>query len=87
MHTLNAPKGTRFHYNSDLSGNVIVMTPEGEFHVPGDDLLAFVADYVREERIARLEQASAAELLGLRESGAVPIIRDGEVIGHVKRGD
>lgn len=34
-------------------------------HIPGEALLAFVADYVRNRRIRMLEDASDAEVLGL----------------------
>lgn len=58
-------EGTGFLSNSDLSGDVEICVGEETLNVPGEALIAFVADYVRREKIAKLEQADDAELLGL----------------------
>ena len=57
-----------FNYNSDLSGDVIISTAlrHNELHVPGTALLAFVANYVRRQRIGALEDASENEILGVQ---------------------
>ena len=57
-----------FNYNSDLSGDVIISTAlrHNELHVPGEALLAFMANYVRQQRIGVLEDASNSEILGVR---------------------
>ena len=60
---------TRFQYNSDLSGDVIVITNVGSVgetstRVPGKDLLGFLAEHIRLARIIHLEEASQEELLG-----------------------
>jgi hypothetical protein len=60
MHTFKGPNGTTFHYNSDLSGEVYILTtvkpaagPEagriidGEAEVSAADLVAF-ADHTRD---------------------------------------
>ena len=56
-----------FNYNSDLSGDIIISTAlrYNELQVPGEALLAFVAEYVRRQRIGALEDASASEILGV----------------------
>lgn len=42
-HTYNGSKGTRFHYNSDLSGKIlIVKKPQGEMLIPIEDLVDFI---------------------------------------------
>ncbi len=65
---------TRFHYNSDLSGDVIATVPAsmvepvpGEpgmtrVRVPGRNLEGFILEITRDRMISRLEQMSAAEL-------------------------
>ena len=65
---------TTFHYNSDLSGNVEIVphvhndagivgqrVDASYLSVPGEALLAFVAEHVRRERIAFLEDGNALE--------------------------
>ena len=43
MHTYVADDGTRFHYNSDLSGDVIVVARNGhEESISGEALKAFM---------------------------------------------
>jgi len=60
MHTLQASDGTRFHYNSDFSGDVIVEVAGSEWRVPGDALLELVARaYVVPARISLLEDLGA----------------------------
>lgn len=61
-----------FKYDSDLSGDVIISKenladPENpvEFPVSGEAILAFVAEFVRNQRISQLEQASTNEILGI----------------------
>ena len=64
-------QGATFIHDSDLSGDVTVRNEytQNEVEVSGDALLAFVADYVRRERIARLEDCGDHELLGLPQPG------------------
>ena len=55
-----------FNFYSDLSGDVLITKCGGEtMTVPGSVLKEVVAEYVRAERIARLEQMGADELLGV----------------------
>ena len=42
-----------------------IIAAQCEIEVPGHILLDFVADYVRNERIAKLEQMSTDEILGV----------------------
>jgi hypothetical protein len=65
-HTITGPRGTRFHYNGDGSGDVELVAGEQRLRVPIADLLTLVAALVRAQRIAELEDASAEELLGLK---------------------
>ena len=71
--------GLIFLHHGDYSGDVIVRvpkTPEREneaieidgyvsVEIPAQDLIDFVADYVRREKIRQLEQSRASEVLGL----------------------
>jgi len=68
-HTFFAKDGTRFHHNSDLSGDVTVV-PASEKGAPsldvsGDALVEFVANFVRQERINELEDESPYVTLGI----------------------
>lgn len=66
MHTFHGKK-TRIHYNSDMSGNIIIQHKdyELELSVLGEDILDFVAEYVRSQKISKLEQMDSKKLLGL----------------------
>jgi hypothetical protein len=65
MHTAEL-KSARFHYNSDLSGKVIITTVDGDsIEVDGNDILSFVAEFIRMERIDKIEQLTTDELLGM----------------------
>lgn len=60
MRTLQTRDGTRFHYNSDFSGDVVVDVDGAEFRVPGEALLELVARaYVTPARINLLEKIGA----------------------------
>lgn len=69
---------TTFICNPDLSGTVEIKTDNGRIEVVGRDLIAFVADYVRREKIAALEDdVSDQEILGLPRravAGVVPLV-------------
>lgn len=66
MHTFNGKK-TRIHYNSDMSENIIIQHKdyELELSVLGEDILDFVTEYVRSQKISKLEQMDSKEILGL----------------------
>ncbi len=59
-------QGATIHYNSDLSGDVIIQRGALRVDVPGRMLLDLVAQYIVDERIAQLEQASTEEILGVK---------------------
>ena len=61
MHSSTINK-TQFHYNSDMSGKVIIIAGKKEIEVDGKDLIAFVLDRLRDEKISQLEQMSASDL-------------------------
>ena len=69
MHTFTHGN-TTFHYNSDLSGDVHIIHKRSgreDAYIPGEALLAFIAEYVRRQRISTLEEAGDAEVLGLAQ--------------------
>ena len=78
-HTWKGKNGTVILYNPDLSHvriNLDAINNEfGIDHVQftcdvdGQDLLDFVADYVRGVRIARLEEIDTDEVLGISTKG------------------
>ncbi len=57
-----------FHYDSDLSGDVIIMCDDDkvEIKIPGRALIEFVASYVARQKISRLEQMEPEELLDIK---------------------
>jgi hypothetical protein len=65
MHTCTGSQGTKFHYNSDFSGDVIVVDKDGhEFYIPGKDILEFVAyGYVLKEKMHQIETMGWREML------------------------
>lgn len=67
MHSFSTPTAT-FNYNSDFSGEVVIYKNEGSIHhspiyIPACDLLAFVAEYIRMNKISKIESMTARELL------------------------
>lgn len=70
MHTYTCGT-TTFNFNSDISGEVTIRRPDGAaLNVPGGDLVAFVAEYVRQRRFSELESMTALEVLGVKRSDA-----------------
>lgn len=83
MYSLTGPSGARINYNSDLSevemyvdrsriddeGIGAAADHDHRVRVELDvrDLIALVAEYVRQERISELEHATERALLGLEE--------------------
>lgn len=66
MHSFNAPSGTTFHHNGDFSGFIEYEDSKGGYAtLPFEDMKALVAEYVRRERISRLEEMSDDEVFGL----------------------
>lgn len=67
MHTYQGT-GCRIHHDPDGSGVAIVQAGGHEVTVPCADLVEFVGELVRMQRMTELEQASAHELVGLRRA-------------------
>ena len=67
MHTFEG-KSCRIHYNSDMSGEVhnCDKNSDKELVIDAQDILDFVADYVRSQRIGTLEQMSTENILDLK---------------------
>lgn len=62
----SSDSATVIHYNSDLSGRTRIIRNKNlndSLDVPAEHLLDFVAEYVRANRIRKLEQMSTEELL------------------------
>lgn len=61
-------KSCRIHYNSDMSGEVHICdkNSDKELVIDAQDILDFVADYVRSQRIGTLEQMSTENILDLK---------------------
>jgi hypothetical protein len=67
MHTFEA-HGVLIHHNSDGSGDALIRRLDDdstEIRVPCAALLEFVANLIRNERIAVLEQAEPEVILGM----------------------
>lgn len=63
MHTYRGSEAI-FNHNSDMSGDVLITARDGvTIQVPGVDILDFVADLVRMNKISALENASTEDLL------------------------
>lgn len=69
MHSFNS-EGVTIHHNGDLSDDVYIErlgvshVPES-IKIPAKVLLDFVAGYVRDKRIGKIENMSTEEVLGL----------------------
>jgi GTPase involved in cell partitioning and DNA repair len=70
--TQTGQSGIYWHHNGDYSGDVIVRVPSGSVtidsagarvEIPFEDIRELVANYVRNEKIARLETRTAEEVL------------------------
>ena len=66
MHTFEG-KSVKIQHNGGFDGKAIIVqkTDQGVKTVEAncEDLIAFVAEYVRQEKISRLENAAAGEIL------------------------
>lgn len=64
MHTHEGSEGTRFFYNSDLSGDVTIIRGDEEMRVPGEDLLGFVLnDWARRRLMSWAQDVDLVQLL------------------------
>lgn len=66
MHTFNG-KCCNIHYNSDFSGETIIYNKNDntEMRVETQDLIDFVAEYVRSKKVGLLESMDSDEVLGV----------------------
>lgn len=62
-HTYIAEQETRFIFNSDMSGPVIIRYGDAEIEIPGEDLMEFLAERLRFAKVVALENASRDDLL------------------------
>lgn len=66
MHTFEG-NSCRIHFDSDMSGDIHICDKDSdrEITVDGQDILDFVVNHIRRERISKLEQMGTKEILGL----------------------
>lgn len=66
MHSFNG-KSCTIHYNGDFSGEVIICNKNDhtEMRVDSQDLINFVAEYVRSKKVSQLENMNSDEILGV----------------------
>ena len=62
MHTFRG-RTCIINYNSDMSGDITIVTEKGELDVSGEDILKFVSTYIVSEKISQLENSDPLELL------------------------
>lgn len=61
-------KSVNIHYDADVkTGECIITNKENgqEIRANGRDLLNFVAEYVREQKIVKIESAGTTDILGI----------------------
>lgn len=66
MHSFHG-KTCTIHFDSGMNGDVHIVSllDNIEVQISAKDILDFVADYVRREKIGKLEQESTRKLLGI----------------------
>ena len=64
MHTTKI-NNTAFIHDGDYGTDIEIVVGKKRLTVPSADLKGFMASWVRDEKIAQLEQASDDEVLGL----------------------
>ena len=64
MYTFNGKSCTIFQ-NGDMSGKLIITKDNVEIKIDSQDILDLVAEYIRQEKISKLEQMETNELLNL----------------------
>ena len=58
---------TAFICNSDLSGEITVQNEYGEFEIDGHDLLEFMGEFIRRQRIASIENQHPLNFIYLED--------------------
>lgn len=66
MHTFNGGSCI-IHYDGDFSGEAIICNKNNntEVRVDTQDLIDFIAEYVRNKKVGRLENMNSDEILGV----------------------
>lgn len=67
MHSFHG-KSVNIHYDADVkTGECVIVNKENgqEIRVIGSDLLRFVAQYIREQKIIKIENTCATDILGI----------------------
>ncbi len=62
MHSRTINK-TTFHYNSDLSGEVIICVGDQEIAVSGDDLFEFIGGIAQNNEVSRIQDMTGTGFL------------------------
>lgn len=77
MHTFEG-KGCRIHYNSDMSGGIHICDKNinKRLVVEAQDILDFVADYVKNQKINALEWATTEEILQLEDDDSMQRLKN-----------
>ena len=67
MHTFEYGADTIIHYNSDFSGNAIIVNKyeKKSVEISCEALVAFVADHIRKSKISVIENMTDEEILKL----------------------
>ena len=68
MHTHKSANGTVFNYNPDMSGSVTIIVETGwekQFEVPVWDILEFVSEIIKKQRILQIKEMDVNQLLNL----------------------
>lgn len=60
-------KTATIHYNSDLSGNVHIVSKVDatKIEIAGEDLLEFIGEYLKTQTISKIESISGTEFVKL----------------------
>lgn len=67
MHSFHG-KSVNIHYDADVkTGECVIISKENrqEIRILGSDLLDFIAEYVRQEKIAKIESANNSDIFGI----------------------
>lgn len=67
VHTFDG-KSCTIHYNGDFSDEAIISNKDGnaEICVDTQDLIDFIAEYVRSKKVGRLENMNSDEIFGVK---------------------
>ena len=68
MHTFDG-KSCRINFNSDMSGEIEIREKETNnmVKINGQDIMDFVANYIRDKKMSELEQANTNEIFKIKD--------------------